>query len=195
MWASPMWSLIALIFISMIPESIFQNVKKGLAKGFVIWLCLITLFMMCYIQFGGKIRNKASRMDWPQQEISVKTQQKWNEISNCKIDNITGDNWLAILAATGLNHLPSVMISASAAYSPWMNLPRLEQNGTFALWEKGKKPILPYVSKLHKNNQITIHQGEWLIAWDKVPNKAPLVIEWQAFVPQKCTKLKPRDGL
>ena len=76
MWASPMWSLIALIFISMIPNHIFQNHKKGLAKGLVIWLSAITLLMACYLQFGGKIRHKASRMDWPQQKINKSTIKK-----------------------------------------------------------------------------------------------------------------------
>lgn len=188
MWASPMWSLIALIFISMIPNHIFQNHKKGLAKGLVIWLSAITLLMACYLQFGGKIRHKASRMDWPQQEISLKTEQQWNKISHCEMDNITGDNWLAILAATKMEKLPSVMMSISDTYSPWMNLKRLEEKGTFALWEKGKKPVIPYLVELQKNKEMIIQQGEWVIYWDKVPNKEPLVVEWQMFVPKHCTQ-------
>ena len=189
MWASPMWSLIALIFISMIPDQVFEQNKKGLIKGLIIWLSLITLLMASYIQFGGKIRNKPSRLDWPQNEISLKVQQKWNTFSNCKIDSITGDNWIAIIAATKMQNLPSVMMSRSAEYSPWMSLSRLEKNGTFALWEKGEKPIIPYLSELQKSKDITIQQGQWIIYWDKVPNKAPLIIEWQAFVPKSCTRL------
>ena len=189
MWASPMWSLIALIFISMIPDQVFQQHKKGLIKGLIVWLCVITFAMASYLQFGGKIRNKPSRLDWPQNEISLKVQQQWDSLSQCKMDNITGDNWIAILAATKMKNFPSVMMSISEAYSPWMNLNRLEQHGTFALWEKGDKPIIPYLAELQKNKDMTIQQGQWIIDWDKVPNKAPLIIEWQAFVPKSCTRL------
>ncbi|WOE30411.1 MULTISPECIES: glycosyltransferase family 39 protein [unclassified Acinetobacter] len=188
MWASPMWSLVALILFSLIPESVFNQRQRGLIKGLWIWLSLITLVMASYLQFGGQIRHKPSRLDWPQQQISQKVQQQWYTMSQCPLDNITGDNWLAILAATKMDQMPSVMMSTSKSYSPWMTLSRLEQKGTFVLWEKGKKPEIPYLSELQKNQNLVIQQGEWSIAWDKVPNKAPLVIEWQAFIPKHCTQ-------
>lgn len=190
MWASPMWSLVGLILVAMIPENIFQNHKKGLAKGLVIWLFIISVLMACYIQFGGQLRHKPSRMDWPQQELSLKAEQEWKQISHCQLDNIGGDNWLAILVATKMNQMPSVMMDTSAAYSPWMNLQRLEQKGSFMLWEKDQKPILPYVSDLEKNDQLVIYHGEWQITWAKVPNKQPLIIQWQAFVPKSCIQPK-----
>ena len=186
MWASPMWSLIGLILVSMIPDQMFQKHKAGLVKGLIVWLSIITILMVCYVQFGGEIRKKPSRMDWPQQELSLKTEKAWKQISHCELDNIGGDNWLAILAATRMNQMPSVMMNTSAEYSPWMNLSRLEQKGSFMLWEQDKKPILPYVSNLEKNNQLVIYHGEWKINWNKVPNKKPLVVQWQAFVPKSC---------
>lgn len=190
MWASPMWSLVGLILISMIPDQVFQKHKSGLLKGLTIWLIIITSLMACYVQFGGEIRKKPSRMDWPQQELSLKTEQEWKQISRCQLDNIGGDNWLAILAATDMNKMPSVMMNTSAAYSPWMNLSRLEQKGSFMLWEPDKKPILPYIADLEKNSQLVVYRGEWQIAWSKVPNKKPLVVEWQAFVPKTCVQNK-----
>lgn len=188
MWASPMWSLVGLIFIAMIPEEVFQNHKKGLAKGLLIWLFLISVVMAVYIQFGGQLRHKPSRMDWPQQEVSLKAQQEWNQISRCELDNIGGNNWLAIIAATKMKHMPSVMMSTSTAYSPWMNIQRLEQKGSFMLWEKNKMPRLPYVAELEKNDQIVQYTGEWQVSWDKVPGKEPLIVEWRAFVPVTCIK-------
>lgn len=188
MWASPMWSIIALIFISMIPDHVFQQHKVGLIKGLMIWLTLITLVMVSYLQFGGKVRNKPSRMDWPQQAISLNVQQQWNVLSKCQMDNVTGDNWLAILAATKMQNMPSVMMSTSETYSPWMSLERLQQKGTFVLWEKGKQPVTPYVSDLEKDQDMIMQQGEWTIPWDKVPNKEPLVIQWQMFIPKQCVK-------
>lgn len=193
MWASPMWSLLGLIFIAMIPDAVFENHEKGLIKGLVVWLVFISVLMACYIQFGGTLRHKPSRMDWPQQKLSLKTEQEWSKISNCKLDNIGGDNWLAILAATKMNHMPSVMMQNSAAYSPWMNLQRLSQKGSFMLWEKDKKPILPYMADLERNDQMIIYHGEWEIHWDKVPNKEPLRVEWQAFVPKSCVQQKKID--
>ncbi|WP_081403330.1 glycosyltransferase family 39 protein [Acinetobacter equi] len=188
MWASPMWSLVALIFIAMIPDQVFQQRKRGLLKGLMIWLGVITIVMASYVQFGGQLRNKPSRMDWPQQEISLNVQKQWDALSDCQMDNLTGDNWLAILAATKMQNLPSVMMSTSEAYSPWMSLARLEQKGTFVLWEKGKKPFIPYLTEIQSNKDMQIQQGEWTIYWDKVPHKEPLIIQWQMFVPKQCVK-------
>lgn len=188
MWASPMWSLVALIFFSRLPDSLFQQRKQGLFKGLVIWLVLITVLMASYLQFGGQIRNKPSRFDWPQQQISTHVEQQWHMLSRCPLDNISGDNWIAILAATKMPHMPSVMMSTSASYSPWMNLARLEEKGSFVVWEKGQKPLIPYWAELQQNKGLVMQQGEWVIAWDKVPNKAPLIVEWQAFVPKQCLR-------
>lgn len=194
MWASPMWSLIALILIAMIPDQIFEQHKKGIVKGLVLWLMIISVLMATYIQYGGILRDKPSRMDWPQQVISLNTEQEWTRLSQCQLDNIGGDNWLAILTATKMKKMPSVMMETSASYSPWMNLKRLEEKGSFMLWQKDKKPILPYFDDLQKNKDIEVYQGQWEIRWEKVPNKKPLVIEWYAFIPKSCINPK-KEGL
>lgn len=188
MWASPMWCLVGLILIAMIPEQKFQQHQKGLAKGLLIWLTIITVLMATYVQFGGSIRKKPSRMDWPQQQLALKTDQIWTGVSRCELDNIGGNNWLAILSATGMKKMPSVLMEIDAAYSPWMNESRLIQHGSLMLWEKDKQPVLPYFTALENNPQLVKQTGEFSLKWEKVPTKDPLQVEWVAFVPKTCLK-------
>ena len=188
MWASPMWCLVPLIFISLIPDDVFIIKKHILWYGLCIWLIVITALMTVYVQFGGQIRNKPSRMDWPQVQLSENIEQQWNSKSICKLDTIGGDNWLAILSATAMKKMPSVYMSTSANYSKWIDLDRVSTQGTVMLWEKGKRPTLPYFSELTMNTQLVIYNGEWKFFWHKVPNKEPLEVEWYLFVPKQCLK-------
>ena len=181
-----MWCLVGLILIAMIPDEKFQQHKLGLAKDLCIWLIVMTVLMAIYLQFGGSIRKKPSRMDWPQQQLAIKTEQIWKNLSHCELDNIGGNNWLAILSATGMKKMPSVMMDTDAAYSPWMNENRLLQHGSLMLWEKEKRPLLPYFNALEQNPRLVKQTGEFSLTWKKVPTKAPLHVEWVAFVPKTC---------
>ncbi len=188
MWGSPMWCLSGLILVSFIPEHIFTQKQAALKKGLIIWLILITILMAAYVQFGGQIRNKPSRMDWPQQTLTQHVDQQWQKISHCRLDSTSGADWLAMLVAASSQYSPSVMISGTEKYSPWMNQTRLIQHGTFSLWEKDKPPVIPFWQQLQSNPNFIIQRGTWEIKWEKVPNKAPLTVEWMAFVPKQCAK-------
>lgn len=188
MWASPMWCLITLILIAMIPDQKFQKYQIGLAKGLLIWLCITATLMIIYVLFGGNIRNKPSRMDWPQEQLSNTTEQIWTLLSKCKLDNMGGDNWLAILSATDMQNMPSILMHTDIAYSPWINKARLVRYGSFQLWEKGKQPVLPYFNSLEQNPMLIKRSGEFNLKWEKVPTKDPLHIEWTAFIPRTCLK-------
>lgn len=188
MWASPMWCLVPLLFIIMVPDDVFTNKKPILWNGLCIWLIVVTTLMIVYVQFGGQIRNKPSRMDWPQVQLSENIEQQWNSKSVCKLDTIGGDNWLAILSATAMKNMPSVYMSDSEKYSNWVDLNRLKTHGSVMLWEKDQRPILPYFSELQKDSNLVVYNGEWNLSWHKVPKKEPLQVEWYLFVPKQCLK-------
>lgn len=193
MWGMPMWSLSGLLVASLIPAARFERQYPRLLKGLAVWLLLATVLMGSYVQWGGQWRNKPSRMDWPQAALAQQANSTWQALSQCGLDNIAGDYWLAGLAATypSESGQPSVMIAGNPAYSPWMSTARLQSHGSLMVWPQGAPPPVPLLDNLPPNSGLVVREGEWQIAWQKLPKRAPLAVQWRAYIPQSCFKPQP----
>lgn len=213
LWGMPMWALSGLTAASFIvPATQALSVQK-LRKAIVIWLTLATVLMIVYVGFGDKIRNKPSRMQWPEQALAVQAQDTWQSLSRCPLNSVSGDRWLGALVAMNAdkgNGFPSQMISGPASHSPWMSVDRIQQNGTLVMWQDGDDndivlPLLDDVTVMNANektntthsNLLTIQKGQWQIDWrdtnanDANDNNGPLTINWIAYVPSRCVILSP----
>jgi 4-amino-4-deoxy-L-arabinose transferase-like glycosyltransferase len=188
MWGMPMWGLSGLIIVALIPEQVFADKSTSLLKAIVIWVSIVTILMVTYVEFGARIRHKPSRMDWPQTELASQADEQWQTLSSCKLDSVTGSDWVVLLVASYSNFAPSVMVSGDAAYSPWMSSRRLQEHGTLALWPDNEQPKVPWLQPLAQRPDLVMKQGEWTIAWGKLPDREPLKIRWQAYIPKRCLK-------
>lgn len=187
MWGMPMWSLSGLLFAAIIAPNALSYATIRLRKYLAIWLGLVTLLMLTYLAFGHSIRDKPSRMDWPEQALAMQAQQTWQSLSSCSLDSVSGDRWLGALVAmnSAPNKWPSQMISGSASLSPWMTPKRLADHGTLVLQLPEDKMVLPLIDKANKANFVH-QQGQWSLPWPRQPNAKPLLIEWAAYVPKSC---------
>lgn len=199
MWAMPMWSLSGIILVSLIGSRHLDQVAAALSKYLTIWLGLVTLLMLIYLSFGHQLRDKPSRMDWPEQALAAQAHQSWLSVSNCPLDSVSGDRWLGALVAMNTTPAwPSQMISGPADHSPWMTSARLQQHGTLVLAEQGADVNLPLIDELKHSGKIveqhsspgklTHYQGVWSVTWPQQPDAKPLVIKWEAYVPSQCTQ-------
>ena len=144
--------------------------------------------MAVYVGFGARIRHKPSRMDWPQAALAKQADDQWQELSSCKLDSVTGSDWVVLLVASYSKFAPSVMVSGNSAYSPWMSNSRLQQQGTLALWPADEHPQTPWLEPLAHHSELVVKQGEWIVRWNKLPDREPLKVVWQAYIPKKCLK-------
>lgn len=188
MWGMPMWSLSGLLFAAVIAPNALSYAAIRLRKYLAIWLGLVTLLMLIYLAFGHSIRDKPSRMDWPEQALAMQAQQTWQSISHCPLDSVSGDRWLGALVAmnSAPQSWPSQMISGSASLSPWMTPKRLAEHGTLVMQLPEDKMVLPLIDTAAKANFVQ-HQGQWSLPWPRQPNAEPLLIHWQAYVPPSCS--------
>ena len=200
MWGMPMWALSGLLAASLIAPATQLLTAIKLRKALTIWLSLVTVLMVVYVGFGDKIRHKPSRMQWPEQALTVQAQTTWQSLSSCTLDSVSGDRWLGALVAMN-SGFPSQMISGPASHSPWMNTQRLQENGTLVMWQEGEEDIvLPLlddvdaiatteVENSHNNaNALIKQQGQWQIDWRDGKIEKPLLINWVAYVPSRCFK-------
>lgn len=194
MWGMPMWGLSGLLVVMWLPDAVFDGKARMLLKGVSVWLVLATLAMALYVEFGGRIRHKPSRMDWPQAALAQHVSTQWHAVSRCRLDSISGDKWLSSLAAAYVPDDASVMIAGKPAYSPWITPARLRQHGSIAVWAGDKPPFMPLFGALAADRQMVMYQGQWLLPWAKVPQKAPLLVHWRAFVPAGCLKTAARSN-
>lgn len=197
MWGMPMWSLSAIVLVSTIKPGTLDALIPKLSRYLMIWLGLVTLLMLTYLAFGQQIRGKPSRMDWPEQALANQAQKTWQSLSSCSLDSVSGDRWLGALVAMNMtDHWPSQMISGPANHSPWMNLQRLQQQGTLVMHEPKDKMTLPLLDAVTGPNNaasqttpaLLHYSGTWQIAWPHQPEASSLVIDWQAYIPPRCAK-------
>jgi len=198
MWGMPMWALSGLLAASLIaPATQLLTVIK-LRKALTIWLSLVTVLMVVYVGFGDKIRHKSSRMQWPEQALAVQAQTTWQSLSSCTLDSVSGDRLLGAVVAMN-SGFPSQMISGPASHSPWMNIERLQKNGTLVMWQEDEEDIvLPLLNDVNviaatevssndnSANTLVRQQGQWQIHWRDNKADQPLLINWVAYVPIRC---------
>ncbi|CAM4200149.1 glycosyltransferase family 39 protein [Psychrobacter arenosus] len=187
MWGMPMWSLSGLLFAAIIRPNALAAVLPKLRKYLVIWLGLVTVLMLTYLAFGHSIRDKPSRMDWPEQALAGQAQETWQSLSSCSLDSVSGDRWLGALVAmnSAPSKWPSQMISGTANLSPWMTPQRLSEQGTLVMHLPEDEMVLPLIDTANKAN-FAHHQGQWSLPWPRQLNAEPLLIEWEAYVPKSC---------
>lgn len=188
MWGMPMWNVSGLLVAGLIPAEGLARLYPRLLRGMAVWLALVTLLMAGYVQWGGQWRNRPSRMDWPQTALAQQAQTLWAAHSRCALDSVSGDYWLAGLAATAQPQLPSVMIEGNAAYSPWMSVGRLARHGTLVVFEDGDTTQLPLLSAARAQGGLREYAGTWSLPWQKVPKRDSLTVQWRLFVPEQCVK-------
>lgn len=193
MWGMPMWGLSGLLAASFIVPAAQSVAMVKLRNALTVWLVLATVLTMVYVGFGDKIRHKPSRMQWPEQALSVQAQETWQLLSSCPLDSISGDRWLGALVAMN-NGFPSQMISGPASHSPWMTTERLQKNGTLVMWQEDSDVELPLLDELttvlpnSTAKGLAKYQGQWQIDWRDSNAQRPLVINWVAYVPEHCQK-------
>lgn len=204
MWGMPMWALSGLLAASFImPATQYLTLAK-LRQSLVIWLILVTALTVIYVGFGDKLRDKPSRMQWPEQALAGQALTTWQSVSSCALDSVSGDRWLGALVAMN-NGFPSQMISGPANHSPWMSSERLQRSGTLVMWQNDDEVVLPLLDQLDassfydKNSTVSENndskrdlllkkQGQWQLAWREANITEPLVVNWIAYVPARCAK-------
>ncbi|WLP95681.1 glycosyltransferase family 39 protein [Psychrobacter sp. M13] len=194
MWGMPMWALSGLLAASFIIPTTQALMTRKLHKALAIWLSLVTVLMVVYVGFGDKLRDKSSRMQWPEQALAGQASTTWQSVSSCPLDSVSGDRWLGALVAIN-NGFPSQMISGPASHSPWMSIKRLQQNGTLVMWQSDDEVVLPLLDQLDasasnnsKSDSLIKKQGQWQLAWRETNITEPLVVNWIAYVPARCAK-------
>ena len=205
MWGMPMWALSGLLAASFILPPTQRLTAATLRKSLVIWLMLATTLMIIYVGFGDKLRDKPSRMQWPEQTLAGQALTTWQSVSSCPLDSVSGDRWLGALVAIN-SGFPSQMISGPASHSPWMSSERLQQNGTLVMWQSDDEVVLPLLDQLNassfndknsavsnksnesKRDLLLKKQGQWQLAWRETNITEPLVVNWIAYIPARCAK-------
>ena len=193
MWGSPMWAWSGLLLMAWLPEERVTAMQPKLLRGMAVWLVLITLFMVVYMAWGAQLRKRPGRVDWPSAVIAQQADQTWQQHSQCPLDTVAGDYWLAGLVSAYGATRPSVLIDGDPRYSPWVGRGRLQQHGALWIWMDKSggaqaKPPEPLAS-LPPDAKVRVHEGTWAIAWSHIPTGKPLELHWRAYVPLACNPI------
>lgn len=193
MWGSAMWPFSGLLIASLLPTGWLANLRPRLLRGLLIWLLLVSVLAGLYLAFGAQLRQRPARMDWPTRALVTEAQRSWSQWSNCPLDTVAGDYWLAGLIATAHRSAPSVLIDGDPRFSPWATPERLRAKG--ALWvglSQAAAATMPAALEAAvQSGDLEMHSGEWQIPWPYRPHGAPLTVQWRVFSPAHCAATQP----
>ena len=180
MWGAPMWNLSGLILASIIPLEVLRQRWKRLLWAFAIFLLLLSVLMMLFVGFKDQVRDKPSRTGWPDQALANTLQQQWLQHTDCPLQLVAGDYWLAETVAINLSPRASVIPDGDLALASWADQARLEQQGGVLIWETKDSRwqlALPEAGQWDS-------EGEFSLPWPRLPDRAPLSISWRLWLPQ-----------
>ncbi|WP_455555842.1 glycosyltransferase family 39 protein [Comamonas sp.] len=192
MWGSPMWAFSGLLVVALLPDARLAPMQPKLLRGTAIWLVLVTIFMLVYMTWGAQLRKRAARVDWPAAAIAQQAEQVWRAHTDCPLDVVAGDYWLAGLISAHGQTRPSVLINGDARFSPWVDAQRLRARGALWVWQEKSseapaQPPQPLADVLPGGGLVQ-HEGVSEIAWPRLPELAPLKLHWRVYLPATCTR-------
>lgn len=192
MWGSPMWAFSGLLVVACLPDARLSAMQPTMLRGMALWLAVVTIFMLVYMSWGGQLRKRPGRVDWPAAAIAQQAQEAWQRHSLCPLDTVAGEYWLAGLVSAYGSTRPSVLIDGDPRFSPWVDLERLQQRGALWLWQdkpggRAAQPPQPLAS-LPLDDGRKIYEGVWQIQWPYAPAADPLILHWRAYVPASCSQ-------
>lgn len=189
MWGAPMWSLSGAMTIALLQDRLTGPRRRRLLVGSSsLFLAVVTLFGVNGA-LGGQVRDKPLRTDWPAKAIAQSFQTEWYSRTNCPLEIVAGDNWLAGLISYKAEGRPSVWIDGDLKISPWISEAEVAQKGALVVWEDtGPDRMAPVLERLSQREGF-VHQEPVRIAWPKTSHLPPLVIDWAILPPAQGCKI------
>lgn len=192
MWGSPMWAFSGLLVVALLPDLRLALLQPRLLRGVALWLLLVTAFMVVYMHWGAELRKRAARVDWPAAAIGQLADQSWQAHTDCRLDVVAGDYWLAGLVSAYGQTRPSVLIDGDARFSPWVDAERLRTHGALWVWQDkgGPAPAQPPepLAGLLPSDVFVQHDTVSQHAWPHAPQGAPLQLHWRVYLPAACVR-------
>ncbi|GAA0789826.1 glycosyltransferase family 39 protein [Marinobacterium sediminicola] len=184
MWGAPMWNLSGLILASMIPLEVLRERWHRLRWAFALFLMLLGVLMLLFVGFKDQIRNKPSRTGWPDQALADSLLQQWQQHTECPLQLVAGDYWLAEMVAITLSPRASAIPDADKDLAPWVDLQRVQQQGVMLLSTRQYSDV--DTLELGEPDM----SGEVVVSWPRLPEHEGLKVRWFGWMPDDCRGAK-----
>ena len=178
MWGTPMWNLSGLLIVSWLITPLPQQPQRRLLRGSVMMVMVLILLRLVDMSLLPYLKDKPSRIGWPDKAIASELEKYWQLETNCPLDLVAGEYWLGGLVSLRASTRPSVLIEGRMDYSPWVDQPRIDQSGVMLVWQKNDLP-----EQLANLGEISA-QGELALEWPVTKNAEPLRLNWAIIPPQ-----------
>lgn len=180
MWGAPMWNLSGLMLAALIPARVLIERWRRLYLSFAVFLGLLLVLMVLFVGFKDQLRHKPSRTGWPDLALAELLQQQWQQHSDCPLQLVAGDYWLAELVAINLTPVASAIPNGQLDWAPWVDLQRVRQQGMMLIWQAGDNQDPALLSEAG----VWDAEGQVAVPWPRLPDQAPLRIQWRLWLPQ-----------
>lgn len=192
MWGSPMWAFSGLLLVALLPDQRLALMRSRLLGGIGLWMVLVTAFMVVYMAWGAQLRKRPARMDWPATTIAQQADAFWQQHTNCRLDVVASNYWLAGLISAYGSTRPSVLIESDPRYSPWVSAERLRQHGALWVWQESTDDTAPQppepLARLIAEGVFQSYDKVTEIAWPTLPRYPALKLHWQVYLPTACVR-------
>lgn len=185
MWGAPMWNLSGLVLATMIPLTVLRERWRILLRVFAGFLLLLAVLMVLFVGFKDQIRDKPSRTGWPDAALAKALQSQWQQHSECPLQLVAGDYWLAEMTAVNLSPRASAIPDADLALAPWVDAERIRQQGAMLVWVEQDERWSRALSEVGPWRA----EGRLTLPWPRLPEREPLQLRWRLWLPEgNCSR-------
>ncbi|KGK42382.1 hypothetical protein LH51_07630 [Nitrincola sp. A-D6] len=177
MWGTPMWNLSGLLLAAWLMTPLPALRQKKLLRNTWVMVLLLVLLRLVDMSLLPYLKDKPSRIGWPDKAMAVEMERIWTEHTDCPLDIVASEYWLGGLMALRASTQPSVLIDGRLEYSPWIDEERLAQSGALLIWQQGDEvpTDLAWLGTIAA-------QGALALDWP-MGSAAPLQLHWAVVAP------------
>lgn len=144
MWGAPMWCLLGLVAMVLLPAGISAAALRRFA---VAWLLVFALALAVFAGSklaGPHLRDKGGRVHFPGAALAQEITTRWRQAyPDRRLDIVIGKHWIAGNVSFYSDARPSIMINGRQEISPWIDDRRLARHGAVIVWEVGSDDPTP----------------------------------------------------
>lgn len=177
-WGSSMFNLIGLLALALVPGRIDARGLRRIAACAVVALTVVPIGYGLVIGLGPRFSSMATRVQWPQAEISDRIVKVWARETGRPLRIVAGDDWIAALVGLTAKDRPSILSRGETSLSPWITPDRMAAEGMLVVWDVRSKRIPASLVPIVASSRM----GEEKFAWPRPGKQPPLVLGY-AIVP------------
>ena len=175
MWGAPMFTFLGVLLFTWFeakPDEAF--LRRAIYTSVVVGMAF-AIGLACRNLFGGSLRNRPLRVDFPGKRLAMQVERIWSDRKDAPLKHVGGNAWVAANVSVYHPLRPSVFAELDENLSPWVDDQAWRRDGGVVLWDVEQFGDI-YARRVRERFPSAEFLPPLELAWEKMPHRSPLRI-------------------